>query len=316
MVVGATGAGKTTLINGMINYILGVSWHDNFRFKMVVDPDEAKQTIKTVSQTRWITAYTIHKTTGFSFPYSLTIVDTPGFGDTRGIEFDKQTMDNIANFFCDDIGINYINAIGFVVKSRDCRLTPSQHFIFDSVLSLFGKDVAENIFILITFADGGVPPVLNAINDAKIPCEKTFFKFNNSALFANKSNDVARHGGGLDLFDEMYWSMGQHSFEEFFKYLEIAPNKSLKLTKDVLLERRKLEVSVVGIHNQIREGLCKLNQLTEEIYVLDKHRSDIEANKNFTYEVWEEVTKCVDIPTGIILPTVYPAITHVIIPVL
>lgn len=35
MVVGATGAGKSTLIDGMINYIMDVSWDSDFRFSLV-----------------------------------------------------------------------------------------------------------------------------------------------------------------------------------------------------------------------------------------------------------------------------------------
>jgi ABC-type multidrug transport system ATPase subunit len=34
LVVGETGAGKTTLINGLANFVCGVNWNDNFRFKV------------------------------------------------------------------------------------------------------------------------------------------------------------------------------------------------------------------------------------------------------------------------------------------
>ena len=86
MVMGATGAGKSTLINGMVNYILGVEWKDDFRFKLIVE--DAKQ--QTESVTDHITAYTIHPMEGSHVDYTFTIIDTPGFGDTRAMERDEE----------------------------------------------------------------------------------------------------------------------------------------------------------------------------------------------------------------------------------
>ncbi|KZR96286.1 Uncharacterized protein APZ42_009463, partial [Daphnia magna] len=82
LLMGATGSGKTTMINAMINYVLGVRWDDPFRF-ILIDKDVTSEAF---SQTREVTAYDIHYRNGFRVPYSLTIVDTPGFGDTEGIE--------------------------------------------------------------------------------------------------------------------------------------------------------------------------------------------------------------------------------------
>jgi Tfp pilus assembly pilus retraction ATPase PilT len=42
LVVGATRSGKTTFINGVVNYLYNVQWNDNFRFKIVTDEGALK----------------------------------------------------------------------------------------------------------------------------------------------------------------------------------------------------------------------------------------------------------------------------------
>lgn len=74
-----------------------------------------------------------------------------------------------------------------VTQSSLAHLTPTQRYVFDSTLAIFGKDIAENIFIMATFADGATPPVIQAVKAAGITfCE--FFPFNNSALYENPNN--------------------------------------------------------------------------------------------------------------------------------
>jgi septin family protein len=104
--MGATGSGKTTWINAMINYVLGVEWEDDFRF-VLVDEDVRGGT-QAHSQTQGVTAYDLRYRDGFRIPFSLTIIDTPGFGDTAGIKRDKEITLDIENLFRDKNGIEVI----------------------------------------------------------------------------------------------------------------------------------------------------------------------------------------------------------------
>ncbi|KAM4605005.1 uncharacterized protein ACJ7VT_017306 [Polymixia lowei] len=298
MVLGATGAGKSTLINGMINYILDVKWGDQYRFKLV---DEGQSKSQAQSQTSEVTVYKIKHKEGFNIDYSLTIVDTPGFGDTRGIDRDRMITEQLRNLFSAKLGVSEIDAVCFVAQASLARLTPTQKYVFDSVLSIFGKDVAENIRILVTFADGQRPPVLEAINASGVPCPKTKkglpvnFKFNNSALFAdNKSSgekntvddddddDDDENNGN---FDSMFWDMGTKSMKNFFTALNTIDTKSLSLTKEVLREREQLENSVENLQKQVRLGLAKIEEIRQTSHILQKHEADITANGNFEFEV-------------------------------
>ncbi|XP_074505955.1 uncharacterized protein LOC141776350 [Sebastes fasciatus] len=288
MVLGATGAGKSTLINGMINYILGVKWEDSFRFKLV---DEGQGKSQAESQTSEVTVYKINHQDGFEIDCSLTIVDTPGFGDTRGIARDREITEQLRNLFSAEHGVSDIDAVCFVAQAALARLTPSQKYVFDSVLSIFGKDVADNIRILVTFADGQQPPVLEGINASGVPCPRTknglpiHFKFNNSALFADNKSSAADNMSDEDEdgdFDKMFWKMGTKSMKRFFVALNI---KSLKMTKEVLRERKQLENSVENLQKQVKVGLTTLEEIKQTAAILKDHEAEISRNADFEIEV-------------------------------
>ena len=294
MIVGATGAGKSTLLNGMVNYMLNVQWTDPYRFKVVTPDDEETEhkDNQAFSQTTYITAYTFYKQTGTSFEYNLTVIDTPGYGDCQGISRDQEITRQIKDFFQHDNTVDHLDAVCFVAPAPG-RLTPTQKYIIDSILAIYAKEIAENILLLITFADGEDPPVLESVNEAKIPY-KDVYKFNNSALFAH----VPRGGKSTDI-NEMFWQMGIHSLSILFSELDQLKPKSLQLTREVLREREKLETSIEALQPQIRASILEMRNLEKEKEIIEKHKRDIEDNKNFTYEVSEENIEKVDLPPGV-----------------
>lgn len=161
-----------------------------------------------------------------SIDYTLTIIDTPGFGDTGGIARDREITKLIKEFFSvgGSEGIDQLHGVLFVTPASQPRLTATQTSSFETVLSIFGKDVADNIFLMTTFADGQKPKVLGAVKAAKVPYNH-YFKFNNSALYADNCGTESDVGSDDDdedgeSFDELCWKMGIKSVEKFYKKLK------------------------------------------------------------------------------------------------
>ena len=291
MLVGATGAGKTTLINGIANYIMGVEWEDDFRFKLII---EKQSSDRTESQTKVITAYTFHKEQDFPLPYSLTVIDTPGFGDTGGLERDKKISAQIKEFLTSENGIDQLHAIGFVVQSALPRLTPTQSYIFDAILSMFGRDIAENIFLMTTFADSEEPQVLDAVRKAKVPFEQ-YFIFNNAPLFSSKSRNK--------VFNMALWGMSAESYKDFFSALHTVEARSLKLTEEVLTERQHLEVCLEGLQPQIQAGMVEKSKLKKMKLKLKQHEATMRAHEDFQIKVTVVKQRAVPLEGGLYTTT-------------
>ena len=289
LLVGATGSGKTTLINGIANYMYGVQWDDDFRFVLVNETEKKSQAF---SQTSWIKVYTLHHGQGSPIPYSLTIIDLPTFGNADCSEHQKKLSTQIKGFFAvyPPIGIDVLHGIGFVVQASLTHLLPGQKYMIDLILSVCSPNLASSIFTITTFADSQDPPVMKAIAKTNIP-QMTYFKFNNAALFSK---------GEEDSFDVLFWKLGMKSFNDFFVDFGRAEytGRSLQLTREILDTSEQLEAALKRLQSQITDGLLLHNELQKMVIVLEQNKFIIEQNKDFGSQTVTTTRRKVNLPSG------------------
>ena len=82
-----------------------------------------------------------------------------------------------------------MTSICFVSNAGNPRLTDGQRYIFDALITNFGKDLRNNILGLFTFDDGGTPKALDAFQAANIGLS-AWFKFNSRALVEERVFDT------------------------------------------------------------------------------------------------------------------------------
>lgn len=284
MMAGMTGAGKTLLINNIINYVYGVIYNDTFRFQLILGEEEIKEqgmdtsTNKAESMTMWINIFVLHHQEGFRINHSLTIIDTAGFGDTRGIEYDEKIVNQLHRFFGSEnpCPVKELCCIGLVIQAGQGRITKEQKNTFDQILNIFGKEIKDNIFALFTFADAQAPPALEVVKKNKIPFnEQATFKFNNSALYAPD----------YDAYTESSWVFCYKSLENFFRYLGTVTPKNLAVTKDLLERRDDLKCLFESLQLQIEKGMDMLESIKKIITEILALKGTVRANKKYTIKV-------------------------------
>ena len=283
LIVGATGSGKTTLLNGFANYLHCVKFEDTFRYKLVVESDEGgpKRTGNQAhSQTDSVTAYRFDWQPWFPVPYNVVLVDTPGFGDTRGVEVDEATVKKIEELFrSKTTGIDSLRAVAFVVPASTARLSVKERYIFESVQSLFGNDVKDNFAIMATFADTNTGPVKNAVKEASIEIRE-FFRFNNCALFCpNTSNDVDDEEEDGEDLNKGFWKILCTSYRRFFSAVQKFPEISLTKSRDVLQRRQGLKDTLDLLNRKIQEAVDMQSEQMELKKLLEKHEHEMNINR-------------------------------------
>lgn len=275
--VGETGTGKSTLINSMINYIMGVRWEHKIWLEAIEIPEH-----QTESQTKAVTVYEVNAPNS---PFVLTVIDTPGFGDTEGFDKDKRIAEALQQLFRSEDGIHEIHAVCLVLNATDARLHERKRYILDEILSLFGKDIEKHILLLFTHQEKPTLPkritnfIKKSLSKYTENGEYICFKFDNCQSEYSDEEDRASYKAS--------WDNGIDNFRKFFNHLNEINPKSLHMTEGVLRVRKQLDASVSNLRDRIELADLKKQEIEQTKTALDKCENYREEQNNFQHEVDE-----------------------------
>ncbi|CAF4716781.1 unnamed protein product, partial [Rotaria sp. Silwood2] len=216
LLLGETSVGKSTFINALANYLafdsleqvqlnqpivlIPVSFimttGDNFDERIVKFGDMVNYSNDEdfnhpgQSVTQHCKSYIFDlKHTDEKFRRKIRIIDTPGFGDTRGLDQDNRNMEHILQYINN---LTHLNAICFLLKPNETRLNIFFRTCLIQLFSLLGPTARNNIIFCFTnarstfYTPGNTAPLLKTML-ASSSMSDIAFKKENTFCFDNES---------------------------------------------------------------------------------------------------------------------------------
>ena len=165
LLIGETGSGKTSFLNLICNYARLEKLGCNFdkegfqKLQQFDDPDlENKEASEMESKTSGAKLYDVaadstdlasmtHEYTANLDKLKFSVIDTPGFGDTRGFDRDEENLQNVLSCIEEE---EYINCVCIVINGRQTRIVANLQYVLTGIASILPKQVLKNIFFVFT----------------------------------------------------------------------------------------------------------------------------------------------------------------------
>ena len=266
--IGKTGDGKTTAINAFFNILKGIKLKDKYRFILVKEPKKEKGQAE--SQTDGLHLYYIKDYNN----QPIIIIDSQGFGDTRGKEYDEMVKGAFEYSF--EKIIDHINAICFIAKSTDARLDNLVKYIFSCATSLFSQDISENLFILATHA------IKSTMKEGPqfIDCISSDENFKN--ILQNMDKKWWYAVDSKSIFDDDIDRLTKYSYNQLKDLYEEKVQKSkakdISKSSEVIMNRNKIKniiQNIISNYKNIIDEKEKLFPIEKEINEYENKINDI-----------------------------------------
>ena len=145
LLIGQTGSGKTSFLD-LLGFMHAIEqdggWEAALEKRKMLHSPTLENSEEMESGTNASSYYKIK----FG-EVQLGIVDTPGFGDTRGLEKDKENVKNIVEKVNQ---VEYIHAICLIINGTEARMSPQLRYVASEISAILPKATVSNMVIIFT----------------------------------------------------------------------------------------------------------------------------------------------------------------------
>lgn len=312
LLLGETGVGKSTFINSFGNYMkyqtVGAAQKGGLlqvvptKFTVVDDRSNEIKAVKVgldpnetfvegQSQTQFCKTYLFSKGGNI-----IRLIDTPGIGDTRGIDQDKKNSENILAFIAH---YPVLHGVLILLKPNHSRLTCSFRFCVKEILCHLHKSASDNIVFVFTNSRGTcfrmgdtmvtLRELLKEINDANpeidipLTSNRTYYVDNEGFRFMAAANQGITFSE-TDIKDYMKsWDISHSTCNRLMEYIAgLNPHLTAE-TVSINEARRMIIVFTKPLADIAQLILLNISMVEEQMKKLD---SGLENQETLAKELY------------------------------
>ncbi|GJQ65233.1 hypothetical protein Trydic_g7363 [Trypoxylus dichotomus] len=299
ILLGETGVGKSTAINAIANYLsynelseagnkdllyfipTKFSLYDDNLDEKIIQIDESpnERTEPGVSSTQNIQSYLLQKG-----ETKIRLIDTPGIGDTRGMQYDEENTEKLLTFIGE---LDHINAVCILLKPNNSRFSVLFDYCLKHILLRLDKRIQSNIIFLFTntrssfYTPGDTYLPLKTMLK-EISTKNFFIPFNNSNVFcvdnesfrylAAKSKGFCFNENDVEEFEKS-WDKSARTCKKMIDYVSSLSATPMKGIISINECRR-----LIG---RLGKSIIQLLALNEKaIGILNNHEASLWASQD------------------------------------